>query len=227
MKSGRLTGRGRRGRDVMDLLTRARPAVLDADVAQRSAWPRAGHIVEAADRAADDVGSQRHPSASATAGPLARPGSRKLLAAVASAIATGAVAAVVLAVASGVLPFGGTTTPRSPRVTASSGGGAIRIALHDLRLHGHWRGRLEYGVGNGVVYLAGTAGTSNGVHVSMATLPPGVRPARQLDLTVNLGGTGMGVIQVTPDGQISVFAAGNGNHLSFVSLDGVSFPLGS
>jgi hypothetical protein len=100
-----------------------------------------------------------------------------------------------------------------------------RIAFHVLGLHSHWQGRLDYGVSGGVVYLAGSAGNSQGNHVSMTTLPPGARPTRQLDLTVNLGSLGVGVVQVTPDGQVVVFASGN--DFTFVSLDGVEFPLGS
>jgi hypothetical protein len=109
----------------------------------------------------------------------------------------------------------------------SASGTTTRITFHNLRLHGHWQGHLKYGVSGGVVYLAGSAGNSNGNRISMTTLPPAERPTRQLDLTINLGGLGTGVIQVTPDGQISAFAEGGVNNFTFVSLDGVSFPLGS
>jgi hypothetical protein len=224
MKNGQLNRRASGGRGVMESLARARPRRLDADLAHQGTWPDARYFTDAAepcpgDGATPPAGSARRPASIAKVAPWAAPGNRKLIAAMSSAIATGAVVAIVLAGARGVVPSDG------PAATRTAHSGAGRITFHDLRLHGHWRGRLDYGVSEGVVYLAGSAGSSRGDHISMTTLPPGVRPIRQLHLTVNLGRVGVGVVQVMPDGQVSVFASGN--DFTFVSLDGVEFPLGS
>ena len=116
--------------------------------------------------------------------------------------------------------------PAHTKVSAPAAGGAdiARVGFQQLNLHFPWHGRLGYGVSEAVFYFAGTAGGSKGNSVSMATLPPAARPTRQLDLVVSLGQFGSGVIQVTPDRQISVFSS-RGDY-GFVSLDGVSFPLG-
>jgi hypothetical protein len=108
----------------------------------------------------------------------------------------------------------------------TASGDTTRITFHQLALHGQWGGRVEFGVNDGVVYLAGTAGNSDHHVRAMVTLPPGDRPTRQLDIPVAMGASGTGLIQVLPDGTIWAFTPPGGD-FTFVSLDGVSFPLGS
>ena len=80
---------------------------------------------------------------------------------------------------------------------------------------------------NGVVYLAGKATPdSHGGQPGgpMTTLPPSARPAGQLNV-VAIVGDGAGSIKIAADGQIEV--TGHQATVTSVSLDGVSFPVGS
>ena len=110
---------------------------------------------------------------------------------------------------------------------ASTGNGATTPVFHNLPLGKGWVGQLKYTIINGVVYLSGNAGTSNPKGLIMTTLPPGARPtSSQQDLPITFGGEGDGTIQLLNTGQIEPFAPAGGDY-TFVSLSGVSFPLGS
>lgn len=103
--------------------------------------------------------------------------------------------------------------------------GTTRITMHALPLGKHWKGTLRYGIGNGVVYLDGTASKSAGPYSCMTTLPKAARPfSTQLDITVNLGDA-IGTIQVLNTGEVCPFLPPPGGaEFGFVSLAGISFP---
>jgi hypothetical protein len=101
------------------------------------------------------------------------------------------------------------------------------ITLHALPLGKGWTGALKYGVSNGVVYLDGNAGKSSGSFSCLTTVPKGARPSSsQIDIPVTFGAEGAGLIQVLSDGQVCAFPPQGGDD-TFVSLAGVSFPVGA
>jgi hypothetical protein len=59
----------------------------------------------------------------------------------------------------------------------------------------------------------------------MARLPPGLQPAAKIDLLISLGEAGNGSVMIMPDGSIVPVSPHGG--FGLVSLDGLSFPLGS
>ena len=102
-----------------------------------------------------------------------------------------------------------------------------RPVFHQLKLGLGWTGSLKYTVINGVVYLSGYAYGSQRKTPIMTTLPPAARPrSSQQDIPISFGGEGDGTIQLLNTGQIEPFPPPGGDQ-SFVSLSGVSFPLGS
>jgi len=110
---------------------------------------------------------------------------------------------------------------------ASSAAGSSPPAFHQLKLGKGWQGSIEYTVINGVVYLSGSAGTNKSKRTPvMTTLPTSIAPKAQLDIPITFGGEGDGLIQVISTGQIEPFAPQGGDYL-YVSLSGVSFPVGA
>ncbi len=221
MKIGRRGGRPPRRRDALALLASARPAALDADPATRSHWPGADQLISAAGQAGrgayrsagsrDDAGSD-----GASGWRLAASGRRKVIGALSSGAVTAAVVGIAALVGTTVLA---SWHPRSPGAPPPAVG-----AFRALPLRGDWHGRLAVAVDDGVVYLAGQAG-STGDHSSvLATLPPGLRPAAEIDLVVSLGKAGDGSVRILPDG--SIVPVSPHANFSLVSLSGLSFPLG-
>jgi len=157
---------------------------------------------------------------------LAHPGRGKLIGAVASAAVMVAVIVIAVAVYSVVLGAPQQSGPArpghsSPAGPASAQGGPIEF--HGLRLGPGWHGRVACAVHDGIVYLTGTAQPSGKSQV-LATLPPTLRPVSELDIVVSLGPDEDGAIKVLPDGQLRVY--GRTSRITFVSVDGVSFPVG-
>jgi CRISPR/Cas system-associated exonuclease Cas4 (RecB family) len=107
--------------------------------------------------------------------------------------------------------------------TAGSTGNPV---FHNLRVDGKWRGQLKYTVVDGVVYLTGPASISRQWATQLATLPASLAPKDQLNIPITFGVKGDGFVQVNPDGKISPIAPSTGP-INDVSLDGVSFPIGS
>ncbi len=132
-------------------------------------------------------------------------------------------AALVFAVGTGA-GFAATSAHSAP-ATKAAHAAATTLSWHPLPLAKGWKGSLKYAVSNGVVYLAGNAGTS-GKDSVMTTLPVGARPtSSQQDIPVATSSAVVGVIQLLNDGRIMPFDTTN--DYSFVSLSGVSFGLGS
>jgi hypothetical protein len=209
--------------DVMAVLASARPASLTADATQRDAWSSATQITDAgptsdAGPAADDnpihgqlgcLQRWRWPAAPT-----------KLLAAMSSAVVTAVVIVIAVVVGTVVLR----APHRQPPVVSST---TRPLVFYRLPLSPRWNGAVEYAVSNGVVYLEGIAtpdspGRQPG---PVAKLPPGVRPAAQLDLAAVVS-AGAGTIEIGADGRIAVVAA-RGGKVTSVSLAGVAFPVGS
>lgn len=110
---------------------------------------------------------------------------------------------------------------------ASTGTATATPVFHTLKLAKGWTGKIKYTIIDGVVYLSGNAGTSRKSLTVMTTLPRGARPkSTQQDLPITFGGEGDGTIQLLNTGQIFPFPPQGGDE-TFVSLSGVSFPLGS
>src|SRR5689334_13237779 len=94
-------------------------------------------------------------------------------------------AALLLAAGSGV-SFAASGAHAAPAAKAAPAGSTM-LTWHPLRLGKGWHGSLKYAVSNGVVYLAGHAGTSGKTGV-MTTLPAGARPtSSQQDFPVATG----------------------------------------
>ncbi len=210
--------------NVMESLARARPARLNADVVVRGDWPPARDIIEAAGTAND--GTACYPSKTGhrergwAAKRLTHPYRYKLAGAITSAALTAIVIVIAVALSTGLLgsPFPGHSPPVSAVVSPSA------ISFQLLPLHDRWRGWIAYAVSDGIVFVAGSARAS-GTAGAIATLPPGARPADQIDIVVTLGLGEDGSIQVMPDGRIQAFSPRN--QVKTVSLGGVSFPIGS
>jgi hypothetical protein len=151
---------------------------------------------------------------------LTHPYRHKLAGAIASAALTAVV--IVTAVALGAGPSGSPGPGKSPGVSPAASPRAIAFQL--LPLHDRWRGRVAYAVSDGIVFLTGSA-TASGTGGPIATLPPGARPAGQIEIAVSLGLADDGSIHVMPNGQIEAFSPHN--QVRTVSLAGVSFPIGS
>jgi len=130
--------------------------------------------------------------------------------------------AIAISLAALIFAVGGGVGYASTTIKADS----AQVTMHPLPLGKHWQGTLRYGISNGVVYLDGTASKSTGRYTCMTTLPKAARPASdQLDITVNLGGDGIGTIQVLHTGEVCPFLPPPGGaEFSFVSLAGISFP---
>ena len=236
MKNGRLTGRSPRRRGALAMLARARPAALDADHATRSRWPGAEEIIAAGGR--DGEAGQAFAESKGKPGPgetgigrWARLGGGKLIGALSSGAVTAAAVGIAVIVGTMVLGSHG-PPPRPPRSTIghSSSAGRVGGGTHvgtfaKLPLLGDWHGHLAVAFGDGVVYLVGHASSHDTHGSAIATLPPGRRPATEITVLVSLGKAGDGTVTILPNGSIVPFSP-HGDY-SLVSLDGVSFPLGS
>lgn len=117
---------------------------------------------------------------------------------------------------------------------ASTATGQHLAVWHTLKPASGWHGQLKYTVIDGVVYLSGSAGTNARYVGEMTKLPARLSPIGkygQLDIPVSFGGSGQsGLIQVVHGGGIYPVVTPqqpNGADYSFVSLAGVSFPIGS
>ncbi len=110
---------------------------------------------------------------------------------------------------------------------ASTAGAPTKPVFHKLKLGRGWSGGLKYTIINGVVYLSGYAYGNQRKTPIMTSLPPAARPkSSQQDIPISFGAEGDGTIQLLNTGQIEPFPPPGGDE-SFVSLSGVSFPLGS
>jgi hypothetical protein len=198
---------------------------LTAEAGQRDSWPGAAQIVEAAELAGDSLTTSDAPDPDPSGGRSQRPKSRPLLPAkLLGALTSAAVTAVVIVIATVV----GAVVLRGPhqQPTTPPGRTGGSLTFHRLPLGPHWQGRAFYSVSNGVVYLEGraTLDRSDSQPGPVATLPPSARPGRQLHLVAVLSG-GDAAIKIGANGQIRV--ARSVTHLTWVSLGGVAFPLGS
>ncbi|HET7016608.1 MAG TPA: hypothetical protein VFI65_21980 [Streptosporangiaceae bacterium] len=211
---------------VLAVLARARPARLNADAAPRVSWPTVAKLMETAELADDGPVSDADPG---ERWPLVR---RRPLVPVklVGAMTSAAVTAVVIVVA----VFVGSVVLRAPhhQPTAAPSPGqpsAGRLAFRSLPLGPRWHGHLAYAVNYGMVYLTGNAtldhrGSQSGKDGPMTTLPPSARPAGQLSVVATVS-AGAGSLKIGADGQVDVISQQVG--VTWVSLDGVSFPVGS
>ena len=198
-------------RDALASLAVARPARLDDGENRSARWLTVSDIIT---RAGDDADRLGPGSADQDAGRRwSRPDRRKLLA----AMTTAAVTAIVIGVAELAGPVTGGPPPISTVTPVAAG-------FHPLPLRDGWHGRAEFEVSDGIVILSGAVGTS-GDSVSLATLPPGARPNRPIKVVITLGKSADGELTVSPQGRLRVYSTAK-NYKS-VSLDGVSFALGS
>lgn len=139
------------------------------------------------------------------------------------------VLALVFAVGGGA-GYAASTTAGS---TATRQSAPTPAVWHKMKLHSGWTGDLKYTVIDNVVYLTGSASTKARFVGIMAYLPASLSPRGkfgQVDIPVTFGSAGDGLIQVIHGGGIApVIVPGTptGNDYSFVSLAGVSFPVGS
>lgn len=231
MKHGRKAGRSARAGQVLERLARARPARLDADASVRSRWPDASEIIYAAGSA--EPGQASFFSKIRAKPPrwishlLVHPGRSKLTGAFLSAAVMAVAIVIAMTTYSALLgsPHPGESV--RPGHSVQTGPAPVSggpIGFRPLRLSPGWNGRVAYAVRDGIVYLTGTARLS-GQSLMLAQLPPALRPASELDIVVALGSGLDGAIRVPANGQLRVY--GRTSRITFVSLDGVSFPLGS
>jgi len=111
---------------------------------------------------------------------------------------------------------------------ASTASGSTRPVFHQLKLERGWRGRIEYTVVDGIVYLSGHAlncRCDNGFAI-VAKLPAKFAPKYGIEIPVTFGAKGDGLIGVAHSGWIQPVAP-PGIRFTFVSLSGVSFPIGA
>ena len=111
---------------------------------------------------------------------------------------------------------------------ASTVTGTTRPVFHQLKLERGWRGRIEYTVVDGIVYLSGHAVNcrcDDGLAI-VAKLPAKLAPKYGIELPVTFGRRGDGLIGVAHAGWIQPVAP-PGIGFTFVSLSGVSFPIGA
>ncbi len=205
-------------------LARARPARLDAeadaDGAQPARWPEPAQLVAAAEladeRPADPAAGQGPPGRRSQ--PLVQ---SKVLAALASAALTAAVIAITMIAGTG----------RSAQVAPPGPVPAHSPVFSRLALGPHWHGRVAYAVRNGVVYLEGTAtlDSQGDLPSPVVTLPRTARPAGVLDIVAVVNASAakssVGHVEIGADGRVRVVIARAS--VTSVSLDGVSFPVGS
>ena len=146
-----------------------------------------------------------------------------MLPAAAAAMAMGVVVALIVVARSDL------HQPRQRGPGPAMSREAPRVAFHSLRLSSRWRGHIAYGVGEGVVYLGGSACAVTGGHTPIATLPRGARPARPVRVVVALGRAGSAELAVWPNGKLTTIAGNCGTRPGAPSiwLSGVSFPLSS
>lgn len=109
---------------------------------------------------------------------------------------------------------------------ASTATGSTKPVFHQLKLGRGWHGQIEYTVVNGIVYLSGSANGNDRKSFDMVILPRSIAPKDQLDIPITFGGEGDGLIQVIQTGEIEAFPP-QGGDFTFVSLSGVSFPIGA
>jgi hypothetical protein len=76
----------------------------------------------------------------------------------------------------------------------------------------------------GVVHLRGSVENGHSAAV-IFTLPPGYRPARQLNLPVAVSASGVGWLEISTSGTVAPIWSGSG--LRSVGMDGLSFRAGS
>lgn len=229
----RLSQRRARRRDLMNSLANARPARLDPDCPPRVAWPDA-HYFTQADTALPAAGeaSSRRAVESGRAGEgrerraRRRGGSRtgpRMIPAAAAALTMCVIMVLIVVVRTEL------RQAHHQRPAPKTSRGAPSVTFHDLRLTGHWRGHVAYGVSEGVLYLAGSVCATTGSGTPIATLPPGARPARRVDVVVALGHAGAAELAISPNGRLSANAGacGPGPRARHVWLYGVSFSLSS
>jgi hypothetical protein len=227
---------------VMRALAKARPARLDPAAPPSVSWPPASHFTQLTRPRT----AMSHPDASIRADRNRRPGrpqsparphqprgSRlrplrlKVLAAVSSAVAVGAV--LILAVTLGGGPAQRPGRPGTPGHDRRSGtqvrGTAIRFQR--LQLIRPWHGRIEFGIRGGVVYLTGFAITEAKSSTAITVLPPPIRPRAPLDIPIAAVPATALTMRITPDGLVLLLSGPRVSHVSQIWLSGVSFPLRS
>ena len=213
---------------VLAMLARARPARLDADAAPGTSWPAVAKLMQTAELADDGPVGEPYADHGGLRPSVRRrpPVPVKLLGAMTSAAVTAVV--IVVAVFLGAVVFG--APHHQPTAARSSPGQpfAGQLVFRSIPLGPHWHGHVSYALSYGVVYLAGIAtldrGSQSGNDGPVATLPPSARPADQLSVVASVS-VGADSIEIGAAGQIEV----TGHHVAvtWVSLDGVSFPIGS
>ena len=111
---------------------------------------------------------------------------------------------------------------------------AASIGLVKLHLLNGWvsdqsvynTGDPAYTVRHGVVYLAGSLATSGSIN-SFAVLPPAARPSHLLYIKMYTNASTVGVIFITPSGDIEASGLTPGDSRLFTSLASISYPLKS
>jgi hypothetical protein len=101
------------------------------------------------------------------------------------------------------------------------------IRFQPLPLVPPWRGRVEYGIQDGVVYLTGFVTRHQGIGSAIAVLPRSIRPRSQLDILIAATPAAVLTLQITPEGLVRTLAVPKAPHTSRIWLSGVKFPLRS
>lgn len=219
-------------------LARVRPARLDPDAPPPVSWPPASHFTQqprmpaATSRPHEDTppGRNTQPLRRESRGRPPRPPGhatlrRKLLTATSSAVAISAVLTLaVLAAGSHAGPPGRPAPSGHHRGTHP---GDTLIRFQPLPLTPPWRGRVEYGIQDGVVYLTGFATRHPGTGSAITVLPQSIRPRSQLDIPIAATPAAVLTLQITPEGLVQTLAGPKALHPSRIWLSGVKYPLRS
>lgn len=108
---------------------------------------------------------------------------------------------------------------------AASTSSSAQPVYHQLKLRPFWTGRAEYTVIDGVVYLSGVVNGHKRGDNGPLLLPRSIAPKGDLAIPAVVSG-GDGSVAIDPAGDLLVIKPPHGN-LGFVSLDGISFPIGA
>jgi hypothetical protein len=217
-------------------LARTRPKRLDPDAPPSVIWPPPTQFTQLPRPPA----TTSHPAASARRSRRLRrpppsprptrpsgPGTlrRKLLSAVSSALAISAVLTFAVTIGGEQGHKAGRSATSGHNQRGGTPSGNAPISFQRLPLIRPWRGRIEFGIRDGVVYLTGFAAIHASSSTAITILPSSIRPRTQLDLPVAAAPIAALTIQITPTGIVRALLGSQVVHVDRIWLSGVSFPI--